>query len=108
MGRDEFMSLYQPKINLFLNEMLNVFATPFILINLANSVEDLISFVTKYTEYVDGVGDICTFSRFDFEKFQSNVGKQISPSDLAPISPMESRQISNASNVSSATSSNTF
>jgi len=71
--RDQFMDLYQPKLNLFINEMVNVFTTPFILMfTLPNSVDKLLQFVQEYSDYIDGVGDICCYARFDFKRLSSS------------------------------------
>ena len=135
--RDEFMYLYQPKVQLFINELLNVFATPFILMfTLPNCIDNLLTFINEYSDYIDGVGDICSYARFDFKRFQNdfisnniqemeksmmtinaknnkNIKTATTPTtttkDIGLLSPMDTRQVSNVSNISniSSTSSTT-
>ena len=123
--RAQFVNLYQPKLSLFLNEMVNVFTTPFILMfTLPNCVDQLLEFVVEYSDYIDGVGDICSFSRFDFERFETAFVSPNSPSspfpaptsteietkpkedDMGLLSPMSAmpRNVSSASNVSNISS----
>merc|ERR1719242_27607 len=117
--RDQFVKMYQPKLSLFIHEMLSVFTTPFILMfTLPNCVDQLLEFVVEYSDCIDGVGDICSFSRFDFERFETKLvasAMNTAPSTmvndehpkehpiglLAPMSAMP-RNVSSASNVSAA------
>merc|ERR1719361_2798518 len=111
------MDLYQPKLRLFFNEMVGVFVTPFILMfSLPNCVDRLLEFVVEYSEYIDGVGDICSFSRFDFQRFDSKFVSSNAPAsppeteskatgnEAAMLSAMSSmhRNVSSASNISAA------
>jgi len=67
--RDEFTAMYQPKLALFVSEVISVFTTPFVLMfTLPNCVDALLEFVAEYTDHIEGVGDICSYSRFDFER----------------------------------------
>eukprot|EP01084_Bolivina_argentea_P178739 308916_1 len=99
---NEFMSLYQPKLNLFINELLSCFATPFILMfTLPNCLDELVEFVIEHSEYIDGVGAICSYSRFTHNI--KPVPKQQELQDIKLLGAIENntRQISNVSNVSS-------
>jgi len=123
--RSEFMDLYQPKVTLFISELANVFSTPLILMfTLPNCVDRLLEFVEEYSDHIDGVGDICSYSRFDFQRFETNLATNNmahSPienenengngneckqpdSEMGMLSPMGSmpRNISSTSNVSAA------
>jgi len=67
--RDEFYSLFKPRLIVLLEEMLGVLLTPFmLLITLPNSSERIIEFFQKFTVHVDGVGYICSFANFSFIK----------------------------------------
>jgi len=125
--RNQFMNLYQPKVVLFISELVNVFSTPLILMfTLPNCVDRLLEFVEEYSDHIDGVGDICSFSRFDFQRFETKLmthngphspienenenenenGNDVeckqSEAEMGLLSPMSSmpRNISSTSNVS--------
>src|SRR5271155_3212040 len=58
---------------IFLEEVLSVLTTPFILwFSLPNSSEKVVDFFREFTIHVDGVGYVCSFAVFDFKK---GVGK---------------------------------
>lgn len=71
--RKEFAVLYQMKIVIFLEEILSMIFTPFILwFSLPRCSDRLIDFFREFTVHVDGVGYLCSFAVFDFKK-NSNV-----------------------------------
>lgn len=65
----EFATLYQPKIVIFLSEVLSIIITPFILwFSLPKCSDQIIDFFREFTIHVDGVGYVCSFAVFDFKK----------------------------------------
>ncbi|KAF2402268.1 APG9-domain-containing protein [Trichodelitschia bisporula] len=67
--RQEFSTLYQLKIILFLQELASVILTPFVfLISLPRCAEALIDFIREFTIHVDGLGHVCSFAIFDFKR----------------------------------------
>lgn len=65
----EFSSLYDLKIMIFLEEVLSVLTTPFILwFSLPNSSEKIVDFFREFTVHVDGIGYVCSFAVFDFKR----------------------------------------
>lgn len=65
----EFAELYQIKIKIFLEEILSIFFTPLILFtSLPKSSEQIIDFFREFTIHVDGLGYVCSFAVFDFNK----------------------------------------
>lgn len=65
----EFAELYQIKIKIFLEEILSIFFTPLILFtSLPRSSEQIIDFFREFTIHVDGLGYVCSFAVFDFNK----------------------------------------
>lgn len=67
--RKEFAVLYQMKIVIFLEEILSMIFTPFVLwFSLPRCSDRLIDFFREFTVHVDGVGYLCSFAVFDFKK----------------------------------------
>lgn len=65
----EFMQLYAMKVSIFMEEVLGVIFTPFILWwSLPKSCDRIIDFFREFTVHVDGVGYVCSFAVFDFQK----------------------------------------
>ena len=65
----EFATLYQLKIVIFLEEVLSIIVTPFILwFSLPKCSDQIIDFFREFTIHVDGVGYVCSFAVFDFKK----------------------------------------
>lgn len=65
----EFGQLYTLKILIFVQEVLSVVTTPFVLwLSLPGCAPDVIDFFRKYTIHVDGVGHVCSFAVFDFAR----------------------------------------
>lgn len=74
--RKEFAVLYQMKIVIFLEEILSMIFTPFVLwFSLPKCSDRLIDFFREFTVHVDGMGYLCSFAVFDFKK-GSNVMSQ--------------------------------
>ncbi|KAJ6014580.1 Autophagy-related protein 9 [Penicillium herquei] len=67
--RKEFAVLYQMKIVVFLEEILSMIFTPFVLwFSLPKCSDRLIDFFREFTVHVDGMGYLCSFAVFDFKK----------------------------------------
>ncbi|KAI9796271.1 MAG: autophagy protein atg9 [Candelina submexicana] len=67
--RKEFSMLYQMKVIIFLEELMSIIFTPFILwFSLPKCSDRLIDFFREFTVHVDGLGYVCSFAVFDFKK----------------------------------------
>ncbi|XP_074559062.1 autophagy-related protein 9-like [Curcuma longa] len=78
--RAEFATLFQYTGMMLLEEMASIFVTPYLLIFVVpKHVDDILRFISKFTVYVDGVGDVCSFSLFDFQNHGNK--KYASPSN---------------------------
>lgn len=81
----EFQSLFQFKALLFLEELSSVVLTPvFLWTALPTCAGAILAFVDKYTEHIEGVGDVCSLSTFDFRKHGNP--KYASPCDAPKAS----------------------
>jgi len=75
--RTEFALLYQMKVIIFLEEILSIIFTPFILwFSLPKCSDRLVDFFREFTLHVDGLGYVCSFAVFDFKKESNNVTRQ--------------------------------
>jgi autophagy-related protein 9 len=82
--RKEFAVLYQMKIVIFLEEILSMIFTPFVLwFSLPKCSDSIIDFFREFTVHVDGVGYLCSFAVFDFKK-GTNVLSQAAPARRDP------------------------
>uniref|UniRef100_A0A0A8Y5I9 Autophagy-related protein 9 n=1 Tax=Arundo donax TaxID=35708 RepID=A0A0A8Y5I9_ARUDO len=69
MVRREFETLFQYTIIMLLEEMASIFITPYLLIfEVPKRIDDIMRFISDFTVYVDGVGDVCSLSLFDFRR----------------------------------------
>ncbi|KAF2835578.1 autophagy-related protein 9 [Patellaria atrata CBS 101060] len=74
--RREFSSLYKMKLVVFLEEILSIIVTPYILmISMPRCSERLIDFFREFTIHVDGLGHVCSFAVFDFQKGPENANQ---------------------------------
>ena len=65
----EFEGMFQFKAGLFLQEVLSIFAVPFVLwYPMCRSAPDVVQFVRTFTTHRRGVGHICSLSAFDFRR----------------------------------------
>lgn len=65
--KQEFSQLYQMKLVLFLEEVLSMIFTPFVLwFSLPKCSERIIDFFREFTVHVDGLGYVCSFAEFNF------------------------------------------
>ena len=68
--KEEVADLFPVKTTLFGLEMLSVILTPIVLcFSLPNSVTKILEFISKHAVYVEGVGDVCDYSLFNFEDY---------------------------------------
>lgn len=66
--RAEFESLFQYTGMTLLEELISIFVTPYaLLFLLPKYVEDILQFIREFTVHIDGVGNVCSLSVFDFE-----------------------------------------
>ena len=81
--KKEFSVLYQMKVIIFLEELLSLIFTPFILwFSLPKCSDRLVDFFREFTVHVDGLGYVCSFAVFDFKKGGGNTVQQ--PQQRAP------------------------
>ncbi|KAF9733174.1 autophagy protein atg9 [Paraphaeosphaeria minitans] len=72
--REEFAQLYQPKILLYMEEMLSILITPFILMfRLPKCSDRIVDFFREFSIVVDGLGVVCSYSMFPFKKGENNL-----------------------------------
>ena len=80
--KTEFASLYKLKILIFLQEILSIIITPFLLwFSLPKCSDQIIDFFREFTIHVDGVGYVCSFAVFDFKNGIGRKGQQGDPRD---------------------------
>lgn len=69
----DFGKLFDMKLSVFLQEVLSVLVTPFILwYSLPLCAPDIVDFFREFTIHVDGIGYVCSFAVFDFKR-QGNI-----------------------------------
>lgn len=67
--RSEFSAMYQVKILIFVEEILSLIVTPWILLrNASMRSERIIDFFREQTVHVEGIGNQCNFAVFGFKK----------------------------------------
>ncbi|KAK3320019.1 autophagy protein Apg9-domain-containing protein [Cercophora scortea] len=67
--KKEFAELYKMKLIIFMEEILSILTTPFVLfMSLPKSSDQIIDFFREFTIHVDGLGYVCSFAEFDFKK----------------------------------------
>lgn len=65
----EFGRLYQYRVLLLMQEILGCLTTPLLLcFAMPQRAEEILAFVRSFTVHVDGVGHVCGFAMFDFER----------------------------------------
>ncbi|KAH3683681.1 hypothetical protein WICPIJ_005365 [Wickerhamomyces pijperi] len=71
--RNEFCNYFSLKPVLLIREIASLILTPFILwFSLPKSSEKIIDFFREYSVHVDGLGYVCTFAMFNFEKIRNS------------------------------------
>ncbi len=67
--KTEFEQLYQMKIAVFMEEILSMVFTPFVLwFSLPKCSDRIIDFFREFTVHVDGIGYVCSFAEFKLRK----------------------------------------
>ncbi|KAI0664761.1 APG9-domain-containing protein [Cubamyces menziesii] len=65
----EFGQLFQMKVVIFAQELLSVLLTPFVLwYSLPPCAPAIVDFFREFTVHVDGLGYVCSFAVFDFQR----------------------------------------
>lgn len=67
--RAEFCLLFNYKVGIFIQELASVLFAPLVLcLSLPTSAEQIVDFFREFTVHVDGLGYVCSFAQFDFER----------------------------------------
>ena len=75
--KKEFSALYQMKIITFIEEIMSLVFTPFVLLfTLPLCCDRIVDFFREFTVHVDGLGYICSFALFDFKKGGNTLNQQ--------------------------------
>ncbi|KAK6069191.1 autophagy protein Apg9 [Seiridium cupressi] len=78
----EFDVLYKLRVVIFLEEVLGILVTPLILFfNLPKCADQIVDFFREFTIHVDGLGYVCSFAVFDFQRDPRNTRQQGTTSD---------------------------
>jgi autophagy-related protein 9 len=73
----KFDVLYKLKIIIFLEEVLGILVTPLVLyFSLPRCADQIVDFFREFTIHVDGLGYVCSFAVFDFQKDPRNTRQQ--------------------------------
>ncbi|KAL8711030.1 MAG: hypothetical protein Q9220_004411 [cf. Caloplaca sp. 1 TL-2023] len=76
--KSEFALFYRMKLIIFLEEILGIIFTPFILwFSLPKCSDRLVDFFREFTVHVDGLGYVCSFAVFDFKKGHNGANPQV-------------------------------
>ncbi|KAH3680943.1 hypothetical protein WICMUC_000086 [Wickerhamomyces mucosus] len=71
--RNEFCEFFNLKAISLIREIASLIMTPFILwFSLPKSSDRIVDFFREYSVHVDGLGYVCTFAMFNFEKIKNN------------------------------------
>ncbi|KAF8328694.1 autophagy protein Apg9-domain-containing protein [Cantharellus anzutake] len=66
---NEFGQLFQMKVMVFIQELVSVILTPFILwFSLPDCAPAIVDFFREFSVHVDGLGYVCSFAVFDFKR----------------------------------------
>ncbi|KAF5019020.1 hypothetical protein F66182_8994 [Fusarium sp. NRRL 66182] len=75
--KQEFAELYKMKVVIFVEEMMGIITTPMLLLfSLPTCSDQIVDFFREFTIHVDGLGYVCSFAVFDFQKGPGNTGQQ--------------------------------
>lgn len=67
--RQELKELFPTRYQLFIREIIGLFLNPYILYySLPKNAEELVEFFREFSVQVDGLGYVCSFALFDFER----------------------------------------
>lgn len=71
--RSEFCEFFAMKLLILIGEIASLVLTPFILwFSLPNSCDRIVDFFRDYSVHIDGLGYVCTFAMFNFEKAKNH------------------------------------
>jgi autophagy-related protein 9 len=98
-----FSSMFQFKAKLFLVEVLSLIAAPYVLcVSLTKCAEPICEFILAIRADVAGVGDICGYSTFDFEKYSDETWEGLSYENQDPLTGTLTESILRTGNVDEA------
>ncbi|KAF4997055.1 hypothetical protein FDECE_12208 [Fusarium decemcellulare] len=81
--KQEFSELYKMKVVIFLEEVMGIITTPMLLLfSLPKCSDQIVDFFREFTIHVDGLGYVCSFAVFDFQKGPGNTGQQGAHQDV--------------------------
>ncbi|KAL7313176.1 autophagy protein atg9 [Mucor circinelloides] len=67
--RAEFCKLFDYKVGVFIQELTSVAFAPLVLcLSLPSSADQIVDFFREFTVHVNGLGYVCSFAQFDFER----------------------------------------
>ncbi|KAM0748760.1 APG9-domain-containing protein [Meredithblackwellia eburnea MCA 4105] len=82
----EFGKLFQMKVALFVQELLSVIVTPFVLwYTLPQCAGPIVDFFREFTVHVDGLGYVCSFAVFDFKRHGDTRVSQTDPASQRTV-----------------------
>ena len=68
-ARNELIDLFPKRYQLFCRELIGLLLNPYILYySLPNNAEELVEFFREFSIKIDGLGYVCSFALFDFER----------------------------------------
>ncbi|CAM1503712.1 Fc.00g013030.m01.CDS01 [Cosmosporella sp. VM-42] len=81
--KQEFSELYKMKVIIFLEEVMGIITTPMLLLlTLPRCSDQIVDFFREFTIHVDGLGYVCSFAVFDFQRGVGNTGQHGAPQDV--------------------------
>lgn len=79
----EFSELYKMRVVIFLEEIMGIITTPMLLLfSLPRCSEQIVDFFREFTIHVDGLGHVCSFAVFNFQKGVNNKGRERREGDV--------------------------
>ncbi|PJF17043.1 hypothetical protein PSACC_03141, partial [Paramicrosporidium saccamoebae] len=67
--RKEFGTMFNYKFTILFKELVSVVTTPFVLlVTLPKCTDQLVEFFREFSVHVDGIGYVCSFALFDFQR----------------------------------------
>lgn len=81
--KQEFAELYKMKVVIFVEEIMGIITTPLLLLlSLPKCSDQIVDFFREFTVHVDGLGYVCSFAVFDFQKGVGNTGQHDAQQDV--------------------------
>jgi autophagy-related protein 9 len=79
----EFSSLYRLKWAVLLEELLGAITAPCVMLfSMPKCSDSIIDFFREFTVHVDGLGYVCSFAVFDFQKATGDTAQQVAHHDV--------------------------